>query len=66
MDDYWQSHYDSTAECGVDTLRVRKSNRTEWSEIELRIHGELKSEITIRSRQHAEHLHFMLGQMLGK
>jgi len=49
----------------VDSILVHKSPSSYWTEITLFIHEKEEARITIRSKEMAEQLHFMLGQMLS-
>jgi len=66
MEAYWKRFYCKTVTEGVDALTVSKDSGTEWSMIEMHTNDESNGGITIRSKEHAEHLWFTLGQMLGK
>ena len=63
--EYWKRFYCKTVTEGVDALTVSKSSDTDWSLIEMRTNDSPNGLITIRSIEHAEMLHAMLGQMLG-
>ena len=63
---YQDKRYNSSVIIGNDNITLAKSSGSEWSYIENTINGDKDTEITIRSKEMAEHLHFMLGQMLDK
>jgi hypothetical protein len=65
MKTYFMQDYTTTATVGIDSLTLNKCPGTEWSEITMSVNDN-KDTITLRSKQMVEHLHFMLGQMLGK
>lgn len=67
MKDYFKSHYDCEFQGGTDAIRIRKNSNSEWLWLCVKVgnSGTINS-INIRSKQDAEHLHFMLGQALGK
>ncbi|MDH5798909.1 MAG: hypothetical protein OEZ19_10110 [Paracoccaceae bacterium] len=66
LSDYEKKHYRMSATHGVDTLTVEKDSRSDWATIRKTIHDDSFGEIEIRSKEMAEQLHFMLGQMLEK
>jgi hypothetical protein len=63
-DRYVKLNYFMSAGQHPDVLTVSKSAGTDWSHVTMTIHGDIKADITIRSQEMAEQLHFMLGQML--
>jgi hypothetical protein len=65
-DDYWNRHYRLSANEWSDTLTVSKHGGTDWSEVAMNINDVTRDSITLRSKEMAEQLHFMLGQLLGK
>lgn len=64
MSDFIRKSYDSAVTCGSDKIVVQKSRHSEWVNIYMKVNDVHMNEITIRSKEQAEHLHFMLGQML--
>lgn len=64
-DSYWKKNYGSSVSSGCDELHVRKSSGGDWSHINMLTNDQPNGDITIRSKEHAEQLHFLLGQMLG-
>jgi|GEM_PF-3954072 len=66
ISEFWNKHYVMKAQQSNDQLEVRKSSGSDWSQISNVTNGTKNGEITIRSKEMAEQLHFMLGQMLGK
>lgn len=63
--DYWNRRYTMGARESSDELRVEKRAGTDWCDLSMQINGEYNGRITIRSREMAEELHFMLGRMLS-
>lgn len=57
-DAYWKKDYI----CDCNGLTLYKSRGSEWFDIGLKRNG---TKITLTSKEAAEQLHFMLGQMLG-
>jgi len=49
-----------------DKLTINKNFATDWIEISMFINGIKDSEITIRSKEMVEQLHFTLSQLLEK
>lgn len=47
-----------------DALTVNKHAGSDWAFLKMEINGRMSGEICLRSREMAEHLHFMLGQLL--
>jgi hypothetical protein len=62
--DYFNRNYKVTVIEGVDRLTLSKHPAGFWSEIEMRINENPPARITLRSKEMAEQLHHMLGQML--
>ena len=62
---YFDSTYRVTSTIEDDALTVGKSENTEWSKIIMKTNDTANGYIVLRSKAQAEHLHFMLGQMLG-
>ena len=65
MSDYWGSHYDMAIQHNNNKLFLSKRTSTDWSHITMLTNGNETGQIELRSKEHAEALHFMLGQMLG-
>ena len=61
---YLREGYKASAIVGVDKVTVNKLSGSDWSTIKLTVNGYEEGEVGLRSKQMAEHLHFMLGQML--
>jgi hypothetical protein len=66
MNDYHNKTYKLTIRDRSDELTVEKSGGHDWSEVRMETNGAKNGEITLRSRNHAESLHFMLTQLLSK
>jgi hypothetical protein len=66
MEGYWSKCFNATVSFGNDDIEVNKNSGGDWSSITMCTNGNPNGDITIRSREHAEQLHFLLGQMLGK
>ena len=64
--DFWNKSYTLSIMGSLDEIVVDKNPNTDWSEVKMFIHGEVKASIVLRSQEIAEGLHFLLGQMLGK
>lgn len=65
MTDYWEKHYDICVQKDNDKLFLSKSHGTDWCHVTMLTNGNDNGTIELRSKEHAEALHFMLGQMLG-
>ena len=65
MKAWLDAHYEMTIRHGTDALRVAKGGGSGWVSLNMTVNGTDAHCITIRSREHAEALHFMLGQMLS-
>lgn len=63
-DDYWRKHYQRRLAEGADTLTLEKTKDSDWCHVRMLTNGDPNGGICIRSREMAEHLHFMLGQLL--
>ncbi len=61
---YWKKNYRCSILDGNDNLSLKKSDGSEWADIEMETNGFDNGKITIRSKEAAEHLKFMLNQML--
>jgi hypothetical protein len=66
VDEYWKRRYHMEAIEGVDALNVDKSPGTDWCWVRMTVADNEPIGINLRSKEMAEQLHFMLGQMLGK
>lgn len=65
--EYLQSSYSSTINKGSDVkLTVEKFCGSDWARLRGESGGSLTGNIIIKSKQEAELLHFMLGQLIGK
>lgn len=65
MNKYHNKHYMCSCLSGCDNLSVKKTTSGEWVDIEMVINGFDGGRIQLRSREAAEQLRFMLGQLLG-
>lgn len=63
---YRKIFYMMTAKQSPDELTVDKMGDSDYCEISMVTNGFGNGQVTIRSKEMAEQLHFMLGQMLGK
>jgi len=63
-DNYEQKHYAVSVVNGCDTLSAEKMKGSDWCELSMVTSGSHNGSITIRSKEQAEHLHFMIGKML--
>jgi len=63
--DYWGKSYNASLKRGVDTVHVIKASGVDRSMIRMQLHDKIDGTIQLRSQEHAEQLHFLLGQMLG-
>ena len=66
MSDFHKKHYSMEIKESNDLIHIDKMSGTDWSTIEMVTNDKSNGYITIRSKNMAEHLHFMLGQMLDK
>lgn len=66
QDPYWNKSYRVSVRETIDELTVAKSASSDRCELRMVINEEGRHEIMIRSKTMLEHLHFMLGQVLGK
>lgn len=62
--EFWDKHYKMSAQQSNDRLCVSKNQGTDWSKVEMITNDFSNGTIQIRSKEMAEQLHFMLGQML--
>lgn len=62
---YRESIYRSRVAVGVDEIEVLKPCNSEWMDISMTTNDRPGGGFTIRSREQAEILRFMLGQALG-
>lgn len=60
---FFSSQYKAVFESDDFPITVSKENKSGWCEISTDRNGH-KEEITIRSQQDLEHLHFCIGQLL--
>lgn len=64
--EYFARQYRMTVK-DADELTLDKSRASDWASLTMHINdGVPDTQITLRSKEIAEGLHFMLGQMLGK
>lgn len=63
---YCNKDYRRTITSGIDTLTLSKSPTSDRSIIIKESNGAYSSEITLSSREAAEQLRFMLGQLLDE
>ncbi len=66
MNKYYDKHYHMAAESESDKIILKKCGRSDWCEVIMEINGDQKCSMDIRSREMAEQLHFMLGQILSQ
>lgn len=66
MSEYRDKYYRMNVDNGGDQVEVHKSWNSEYVEIRLTINGLIKADMTLRSKEMVEQLHFMLGQVLNK
>jgi hypothetical protein len=64
--EYQKKCYNMAAQHMVDQLHIDKSTQSDWCEITMITNGFENGIITLRSKEMAEQLHFMLGQLLDK
>jgi len=64
MNDYYEKPYNMSVQESNDKLVLSKQSQTDWSVLQMVTNGESNGLITIRSKETAEGLHFMLSQML--
>lgn len=64
--EYLEKFYDCKSTCCDDSIKIRKMMHLNYFGISTKINDEEVGSITIRSKQQAEQLHFMLGQLLEK
>jgi len=64
--EYLEKFYDCKATICDDSIKVRKMMHLNDLHITTKINNEEIGSIVIRSREQAEQLHFMLGQLLEK
>ena len=57
--------YEVVVKVKNDTLTLSKALASDWISIELETNGNSNGEITLRGKEMAEHLRFMLGRILG-
>ncbi len=68
-DKYWEKNYSVIFGKGyrpTNELFIEKKSESDWSHITMMTNSSKNGTITIRSKEMAEQLHFMLGQMLDK
>lgn len=65
-DDYYKKPYSMNAQESNDKLFVEKHFDSDWLNISMETNCAENGKITIRSKNMAEQLHFMLGQALNK
>lgn len=61
-----KKHYFMKVEESSDQLIVDKNCQSKWLNIRMVTNGSHNGQITIRSKEMAEQLYFMLGQVLEK
>jgi len=64
-DDYYDKDYAAHSGNGNNQLRVSKNHKSDCSTIEMRINGTTDSKITLKDKDRAEALYWMLANMLG-
>lgn len=62
---YGKKSYRHAVSDGTDSLEIIKHGDSEWCQIKMIMNDWERGSIQIRSREQAEQLHFMLGQMLA-
>lgn len=62
--EYLKSSYRNTVISKGDSIHLEKSSNSDWLHIKMTVDDDILGSITIRSKQQAEHLRFMLGQIL--
>ena len=66
MSDYRNKYYDMSVVESSDSLYLSKASKSDYCEIKMKVNNFDDGSILIRSKEMAEQLHFMLGQMLDK
>lgn len=61
---YSNKSYSYSVSNGFDDLYVNKNPSSDWMEIKMVTNDLANGVITIRSKEMAEQLHFMLGQLI--
>jgi len=61
---FWRKNYVQEVVNDVDRLHVIKPSGSDWTQISMTVNDQPAKSITIRSRQQAEQLYFMLKQLL--
>jgi len=64
--EYLEKFYDCKSTCCDDSIKIRKMMHLNDIHVITKINNETIGNIIIRSKEQAEQLHFMLGQLLGK
>lgn len=64
--EYWDRNYHMDVSESCDTLSVKKNSGGDWCYVRIMTNGRPNGEIVIRSKEMAEQLRFMLGQMLAE
>jgi len=64
--EYLEKFYDCKATICDDSIKIRKMMHLSDFRITAKINNEEVGSITIRSKEQAEQLHFMLGQLLER
>lgn len=62
---YFNKSYESTVINGNDSLTVKKISGTDWAQLHMQTNNFNNGDINLRSKEAAESLHFMLGQLLN-
>ena len=65
MTEFHKKTYRVSTKQGNDELYVVKQGDSDWSSVQMITNGNENGAVQLRSKEAAEHLHFMLGQMLG-
>lgn len=65
-DEYKIKHYSVSVEERNDKMRLTKGMNSDYCEINMKTNDINEGGLVIRSKNMAEQLHFMLGQMLEK
>jgi len=65
MTNYYKKYYIMKAKQTNDSLKLHKTTNSDWCELSMTTNGFSNGQITIRSKEMVEQLHFMLGQLLS-
>jgi len=62
--EYWEKSYCRICGDGIDRLSLSKAGDSDWAYVEMITNGNSNGKITLRSREAAEELRFMLDRLL--